>query len=137
MEINLKNENVNSEINLKNDLKNANENENANSEIIEILIEANIISMQLKDALEYSSKILNESLSKIKKFDLSQTTISDIQRMMYVTEHNASTYAEMHLRFENELYKNCDHNWCDDYVDDLHYECRRIIYCNKCELTKR
>ena len=30
----------------------------------------------------------------------------------------------------------CEHNWITDYIDNSEYESRRIIYCEKCKLTK-
>jgi len=112
-------------------------NTTENNTKVKLLFEVNEISIQMVNVMEYYHKKLKDITTEIEKYNLSQYMISDIQRIMYITDHNLSTYSEIHRQMEQNLYDICQHDWCDDYIDGLNYECRRIIYCKKCQLTKQ
>ncbi len=114
------------------------ENINENDMNVELLVEMNEISMQMSNAMEYYHQKIKEILTKkANKYNLSQSILSDIQNMNFITDHNVSVYKEIHHQIERGLHHTCHHEWVDDYIDGLNYECRRIIYCDKCKLTKQ
>lgn len=114
------------------------ENENNENEIqVEILVELNEINVQLANAMEHYCEILEGALDKILKYNLLETIVPDIRRMLHITDRNSSAYVQMHCEMEDILYDKCNHDWCDDYIDGMNYECKKIIYCKKCRLTKQ
>jgi uncharacterized membrane-anchored protein YjiN (DUF445 family) len=38
---------------------------------------------------------------------------------------------------ENILINICNHEWIDDYIDDLYGNTKKITFCSICELTKK
>lgn len=114
--------------------------ENKNDMAVELLVEVSELGMRMSEAInEYYNK-LRDIMADIKmekeKYNLSQNAISDIQRMMFLAENDKSTYLQMYNQIQRELYNICNHDWCEDYIDGLDYECRRIIYCKKCQMSK-
>lgn len=48
------------------------------------------------------------------------------------------TDAELELNnYDNLLYKICEHNFVEDYIDITSDISKKIIYCSLCELSKR
>jgi len=104
---------------------------------VELLVKFYEISSQIKDALNYYLKSLDEITIKSNQSTLPQYIKSDIQHLFFITDHNLSIYQENCRQIENKLYNICEHNWSDDHIDGLNYECKKITYCEKCKLTKR
>jgi hypothetical protein len=108
------------------------ENEN-----IEILIRMNEISEQIENALEYYIPILDEIAKKSEKCTLVQAIKSDIQAFKFILYDRYGTFKQFKQKFENDLKEICQHDWIIDYIDNSEYECRKIMYCKKCNSTKR
>jgi hypothetical protein len=68
---------------------------------------------------------------------------SDIQSMKFVMMNECDVFKKFKKIFDDKLdkicknlFEECNHTWEDDYIDGLNYECKKITYCLKCNLTK-
>ena len=109
--------------------------ENTN-ENVDILIKILEVSEQLENALEYYIPIVDEIAKKSEKSTLVRTTKSDIQALKFILYDRYSTFKQFKQKFENDLKETCEHDWIIDYIDNSEYECRKIMYCKKCNSTK-
>ena len=68
-------------------------------------------------------------------------TLIEVQRMVNTNitclKGELETKQELLKKIENVIYKNCKHNWTDDWIDIAPDTSKRIIYCLHCELQKR
>lgn len=81
----------------------------------------------LKDMLNNDSLNTEDTIYEINK-------IKDIVKCHIVKK----TYAEVELvNCDNLLYKTCQHNFIEDYIDITSDLSDKIIYCSICELSKR
>jgi len=68
-------------------------------------------------------------------------TLIEVQRMVKTTvmllKDELETKQELLKKIENVIYKNCEHNWIDDWIDIDPDTSKHIIYCLHCELQKR
>jgi hypothetical protein len=103
----------------------------------EILIKINETTEQLKNSLEYYFQIIEEISVQSEKSTLSQNIKSNIQNLRFILDNDNSKFFNFKRQFEEDLYKICRHEWIDDYIDGLNYECKQIIYCKKCKLTNK
>jgi hypothetical protein len=104
---------------------------------IEMLIEIINISEQLENTFEYLIPHIKDIFSRTINSTLSQEIKSDIQSLRFIMDDRFTTFQNYKRQFENNLMILCEHNWITDYIDNSEYESRKIIYCEKCKLTKR
>ena len=68
-----------------------------------------------------------EILLKIKK---------QIESDLFFLDYEVESKKELLKEINETIMKNCEHNWITDYIDIHPDRTERIIYCEKCELTK-
>lgn len=110
---------------------------NDKDENIKMLIEIIEISNQLESTFEYLMPHIKYISSRSVNSTLSQEIKSEIQSLRFIMDDRFTTFQNFKRQFENNLMMLCEHNWITDYIDNSEYESRRIIYCEKCKLTKR
>lgn len=115
-------------------MENDDENENEN---IKMLIEILKINEQLESTFEYLIPHVKDISTRSINSTLSQKIKTDIQSFRFMMNDRFITFQNFKREIENNLMMLCDHNWIIDYIDNTEYESRQIIYCEKCELTKR
>ncbi len=111
---------------------NNNENEN-----IQMLIQLVKITEELENAFQYLIPTICDISNKSHNSTLSQTIKSDVQSLRFIMYDKVSTFKKFKNQFENDLMQICNHEWITDYIDTSEYESRKIVYCDKCKLTKR
>lgn len=102
----------------------------------ELLIEILQISEQLESTFKYLMPIVKDISARSVNSMLSQEIKSDIQSLRFIMDNKLLIFQNFKHKFENDLMQICNHEWITDYIDNSEYESRRIIYCEKCKLTK-
>jgi hypothetical protein len=103
---------------------------------IKMLIELIQITEQLESTFQYLIPNICDIANKSHVSTLSQTIKSDIQSLRFMMYDRFETFKNFKSQFEYDLMKICDHQWINDYIDKSEYNSQRIIYCEKCKLTK-
>ena len=110
---------------------------NNNNQNVEIFVELIKITEQIETTFEYLLPKAVELVNKSQCSTLSQPVKSDIQSLRFIMDDKFNTFKNLKKQFEYDLMDLCEHNWIVDYIDKSNYETRKIIYCDKCRLTKR
>lgn len=113
------------------------ETNNNEDENIQMLIQLVKITEELENTFRYLIPNVCDILNKSHNSTLSQTIKSDVQLLRFTIHDKLNTFKNFKNQFENDLMQICNHEWITDYIDKSEYESRKIVYCDKCKLTKR
>jgi hypothetical protein len=113
------------------------ETNNNKDENTQLLIQLVKITEELENTFQYLIPIVYNISNKSHNSTLSQTIKSDVQSLRFIMYDKLNTFKNFKNQFENDLMQICNHEWITDYIDISEYESKKIVYCDKCKLTKQ
>lgn len=91
---------------------------------------------EIIDVMDYKIDSLNKLNFECHNSNLKNETKFDVSSLYFLIDDKLRVFKKYEKIFKRNLCLNCIHEFETDYIDDCLHECKKIIYCKKCEMDK-
>jgi len=91
---------------------------------------------EIIDVMDYNIDSLNNLNLECHDSNLKNEIKFDVSSLYFLIDDKLRVFKKYEQIFKRNICLICSHEFVIDYVDDCSHDCKRIIYCKKCEIDK-